>query len=65
MLDLLRIRERSVGELVEESQLSQSGVFKHLRILREAGLVNMRSDAQKKIYSICPKPLQEIDDWLE
>lgn len=65
MLDLLRIRERSVGELVEESQLSQPGVSKHLRILREAGLVNVRSDAQRNIYSIHPKPLREIDAWLE
>ncbi|WP_202404754.1 metalloregulator ArsR/SmtB family transcription factor [Shimazuella alba] len=65
MLDLLRIRERSVGELVKESHLSQPGVSKHLRILREAGLVKVRSAAQKNIYSICPKPLREIDAWLE
>ncbi|MBH5316295.1 winged helix-turn-helix transcriptional regulator [Paenibacillus sp. GSMTC-2017] len=65
MLDLLRIRERSVGELVEQSQLSQPGVSKHLKILREAGLVEVRSVSQKNIYSIRPEPLQEVDRWLE
>lgn len=47
MLDLLRIRERSVGELVDKCQLSQPGVSKHLRVLREAGLVEVRSVSQK------------------
>ncbi|MED1783817.1 metalloregulator ArsR/SmtB family transcription factor [Brevibacillus fortis] len=65
MLDLLRIRERSVGELVDKCQLSQPGVSKHLRIMREAGLVTVRSVSQKSIYSIRPEPLQEIDKWLE
>ncbi|QJD82846.1 ArsR/SmtB family transcription factor [Cohnella herbarum] len=65
MLDLLRIRERSVGELVDKCQLSQPGVSKHLRILREAGLVEVRSVSQKNIYSIRPEPLQEVDRWLE
>jgi DNA-binding transcriptional ArsR family regulator len=65
MLDLLRIRERSVGELVDKCQLSQPGVSKHLRILREAGLVQVRAVSQKKIYSLCPEPLQEVDQWLE
>ncbi|QDS34112.1 ArsR/SmtB family transcription factor [Brevibacillus brevis] len=64
MLDLLRIRERSVGELVDKCQLSQPGVSKHLRIMREAGLVTVRSVSQKSIYSIRPEPLQEVDQWL-
>ncbi|GKU78942.1 transcriptional regulator [Paenibacillus sp. L3-i20] len=64
ILDLLRIRERSVGELVEQCQLSQPGVSKHLKILREAGLVKVRSVSQKNIYSLRPEPLQEVDRWL-
>lgn len=65
ILDLLRICDRSVGELVDICQLSQPGVSKHLRVLREAGLVAVRSVAQKSIYSLRPEPLQEIDKWLE
>ncbi|QYR19160.1 metalloregulator ArsR/SmtB family transcription factor [Paenibacillus sp. sptzw28] len=65
MLDLLRVRERSVGELVNIFQLSQPGVSKHLRVLKEAGLVDVKSVSQKKIYSLRPEPLQVIDTWLE
>ncbi|MCU6708565.1 metalloregulator ArsR/SmtB family transcription factor [Paenibacillus sp. J5C_2022] len=64
ILDLLCVRERSVGELVAICELSQPGVSKHLRILREAGLVAVRSVSQKSIYSIVPEPLKEIDHWL-
>lgn len=65
ILDLLRVRERSVGELVEQTALSQPGVSKHLRILREAGLVEVRQEAQKRWYRLRPEPLAEIDNWLE
>lgn len=65
ILDFLREKERSVGELVAVSSLSQPGVSKHLRILREAGLVTVRKDAQKHVYSLCAKPLKELDHWLE
>jgi DNA-binding transcriptional ArsR family regulator len=65
ILDLLRIRERSVGELVDSCQLSQPGVSKHLRIMKEAGLVTVRSVSQKSIYTLRPEPLKEIDQWLE
>lgn len=65
IIDLLRTRPRSVGELVECSRLSQPGVSKHLRILREAGLVSIRKESQKHIYHLCPEPLVEIDNWLE
>lgn len=65
ILDLLRIRERSVGELVDICQLSQPGVSKHLRIMREAGLVTVRSVSQKNIYTLRPEPLKEIDQWLK
>lgn len=64
ILDLLRTRERLVGELVEQLALSQPGVSKHLRMLREAGLVNVRRDAQRRWYGLCPEPLAEVDAWL-
>jgi DNA-binding transcriptional ArsR family regulator len=65
ILDLLLDRERPVGELVERLELSQPGVSKHLRVLREAGLVSVRNDAQRRIYEIRPEPLEEIAEWLE
>lgn len=64
ILDLLRGRERSVGELVEQLGLSQPGVSKHLRMLREAGLVRVRRDAQRRWYGLRPEPLAEVDAWL-
>src|SRR2546423_15257330 len=64
ILDLLRVRERSVGELVEGVSLSQPGVSKHLRVLREAGLVEVRVDAQRRWYRVRAEPLAEIDGWL-
>jgi DNA-binding transcriptional ArsR family regulator len=64
ILDLLRSRDRVVGELVDQLGLSQPGVSKHLRILREAGLVTVRHDAQRRWYGLRPEPLTEIDDWL-
>src|SRR4051794_32606100 len=65
ILDLLRERERSVGELVEHLALSQPGVSKHLRVLREAGLVEVRHDAQRRLYGLRAEPLAEIDTWIE
>src|SRR5689334_25376024 len=65
ILDLLRERERSVGELVESLTISQPGVSKHLRVLREAGLVSVRTEAQRRIYEIRPEPLAEVAEWLE
>ncbi|HEY5318282.1 MAG TPA: metalloregulator ArsR/SmtB family transcription factor [Solirubrobacteraceae bacterium] len=65
ILDLLGPSECSVGELVERLDLSQPAVSKHLRILREAGLVEVRVDAQRRLYSLQPEPLQAIDEWLE
>jgi DNA-binding transcriptional ArsR family regulator len=64
ILDDVRDRERSVGELVGRLKLSQPGVSKHLRVLREAGLVNVRPDAQRRLYRARPEPLAEIDAWL-
>ena len=65
ILDLLRERERSVGELVEQLRLSQPGVSKHLRVLRDAGLVDVRVDAQRRWYQLRAEPLVEVDAWLE
>ena len=65
ILDLLRGAERPVGELVDELDVSQPGVSKHLRVLREAGLVDVRSDAQRRLYRVRPEPLRAIDEWLE
>ncbi|HEX6077856.1 MAG TPA: metalloregulator ArsR/SmtB family transcription factor [Micromonosporaceae bacterium] len=64
ILDLLRAGERPVGELVERLALSQPAVSKHLRVLREAGLVEVRQDAQRRWYRLRPEPLTEIDNWL-
>jgi DNA-binding transcriptional ArsR family regulator len=64
ILDLLRERERSVGDLVERIGLSQPGVSKHLRALREAGLVGVRRDAQRRLYRLEPEQLSEIDGWI-
>ena len=65
IIDLIRTRPRSVGELVERTQLSQPGVSKHLRKLREAGLVTINKESQRHIYHLNAGPLAEIDNWLE
>ncbi len=64
ILDLLRDGERPVGELVDRLRLSQPAVSKHLRVLREAGLVEVRPDAQRRLYRVRLEPLAEIDEWL-
>ena len=65
ILDLLRDGERSVGELVPRLGLSQPGVSKHLKILREAGLVSVRRDGKRRWYGLRAEPLAEVADWLE
>jgi DNA-binding transcriptional ArsR family regulator len=64
ILDLLRGGERPVGELVERLALTQPAVSKHLKVLRQAGLVEVRHDAQRRWYRLRPEPLAEIDAWL-
>jgi DNA-binding transcriptional ArsR family regulator len=64
ILDLLRVEERPVGELVGELSVSQPAVSKHLRVLREAGLVTVRPEAQRRLYRVAPEPLKEMDEWL-
>jgi len=65
MLTLLLERPRPVGELVERLGLTQPGTSKHLRVLREAGLVQVRKEAQRRVYALEPRPLAELDAWLE
>ena len=64
ILDLLREAERPVNDLVTSLNVSQPGVSKHLRVLREAGLVEARVEAQRRVYRVRPEPLAEIDAWL-
>jgi DNA-binding transcriptional ArsR family regulator len=65
ILDLLLERSRPVGELVDLLGLSQPGVSKHLRVLRDGGFVAVRQDAQRRFYEVSPAPLAEVDQWLE
>jgi DNA-binding transcriptional ArsR family regulator len=65
ILELLRVNERPVGDLVDELALSQPAVSKHLRVLRESGFVEVRADAQRRLYRVRAEPLKEIDAWLE
>jgi DNA-binding transcriptional ArsR family regulator len=65
ILDLLRDGERSVNELVASLDLSQPGVSKHLKVLREAGLVDVRPDGKRRWYGLRAEPLAEVADWLE
>src|SRR2546425_1896693 len=64
MLTLLLERPRPVGELVDRLGLTQPGTSKHLRVLREAGLVQVRKEAQRRVYALEPRPLLELDVWL-
>jgi DNA-binding transcriptional ArsR family regulator len=64
ILDLLRGGERTVGDMVSELGMSQPGVSKHLRVLREAGLAEVRADGQRRLYRLRTEPLREIDEWL-
>ncbi|GAA1498151.1 ArsR/SmtB family transcription factor [Paeniglutamicibacter kerguelensis] len=65
ILDLLRDGERPAGELVEHLGLSQPGVSKHLKVLREAGLVVVRAEGKQRFYALHPEPLAEVFQWLE
>lgn len=64
VLDLLRAGERAVGEVVDALRLSQPQASKHLRVLRAAGLVQVRKDAQRRLYRLDPRPIAEVDAWL-
>ena len=65
ILDLLLDGERPVGELVDALAISQPTVSKHLRVLRDAGLVEVRVDGARRLYRLRPEPLDEVARWLE
>ena len=65
ILDAVRDGERSVGELVQKVGMHQPGVSRHLKVLRDAGLVEVRRDAQRRLYRLRAEPLMELDAWLE
>ena len=64
ILGLLLASERSVGEIESELRMSQPSVSKHLRVLRDAGFVESRVEAQRRLYRLRPEPLMELDEWL-
>jgi DNA-binding transcriptional ArsR family regulator len=65
MLEMLRQGPATVGELAESLPIARPGVSRHLRVLREAGLVDVRQEAQWRIYTLRPEPLADVDAWLE
>jgi len=64
LLNLLATSERSVGELQRQLRMAQPSVSKHLRVLREAGFVESRIDAQRRVYRLRPEPFMEVESWL-
>jgi DNA-binding transcriptional ArsR family regulator len=64
ILELLRTGERAAGELVDRLGIAQPTVSKHLKLLREHGLVSVRQDAQRRVYRLRPEPLRELETWL-
>jgi DNA-binding transcriptional ArsR family regulator len=65
IVELLTEGERSAGEIASHFTTSRPGISRHLRVLREHGLVRARGDAQRRLYSLDPAPLEELDEWLE
>jgi len=65
ILSLLVLSEQTVGDIERQLGMSQPTVSKHLRVLREAGIVEATVDAQRRVYRLIPEPLQEVDDWLD
>jgi DNA-binding transcriptional ArsR family regulator len=64
VLEVLRGGPATVGELAARLPIARPGVSRHLRVLREAGLVDVRREAQFRVYSLRPEPLAQLDDWL-
>jgi DNA-binding transcriptional ArsR family regulator len=64
VLEILREHPATAGELADALPIARPGVSRHLRVLREAGLVDVRQEAQRRIYSLRPDALVEVDDWL-
>ncbi len=65
MLEILRDHPATAGELAEAFPIARPGVSRHLRVLRGVGLVDVRQDAQRRIYTLRPEALVEVDEWLE
>src|SRR6476469_9137631 len=65
LLEILRQHPATAGELASALPIARPGVSRHLRVLREAGLVDVRQEAQRRIYSLLPDPLVEVDEWLD
>jgi DNA-binding transcriptional ArsR family regulator len=65
IVELLAEGERSAGEIAAEFPTSRPGVSRHLRVLRESGLVRARGEGQRRLYSLDPGPLAELDEWLQ
>ena len=64
VLEILRDHPATAGELAEALPIARPGVSRHLRVLREAGLVTVRQEAQRRVYSLRPEAFVEVDDWL-
>jgi DNA-binding transcriptional ArsR family regulator len=65
VLEILRDHPATAGELAEALPIARPGVSRHLRVLREAGLVDVEAQAQRRIYTLRPEPLAEVDTWLD
>ena len=65
VLEILRDHPATAGELADALPIARPGVSRHLRVLREAGLVEVRQDAQRRIYSLRAEALRDVDEWLE
>ena len=65
VLEILRQHPATAGELAAALPIARPGVSRHLRVLREAGLVDVRQESQRRIYTLRPEPLAEVDEWLD
>ncbi|MGH7616905.1 MAG: ArsR/SmtB family transcription factor [Gemmatimonadaceae bacterium] len=65
IVESLRTGERAVNDIVDQLSIHQSGVSRHLRILHDAGFVQVRADGTRRFYSLRPEPFRELDDWIE
>jgi DNA-binding transcriptional ArsR family regulator len=64
IIEILKGKERSVTEIVQQVDIDQSGVSRHLRLLQEAGIVQSRAEGQRRIYSLRPEPFQDLAEWM-
>ncbi len=64
IIETLKQGEAAVGDITEQVGIQQSGVSRHLRILHDAGMVSVRADGQRRLYTLCPEPFAELDEWI-